>query len=160
MYSIGYKSQCWQIIGTNYMPSCELNIHISPWWWQTELTESQSDINRALQGRTLLGHPYPSWSVCPVSGCCIYGVLSPEGQFSGPDIAWVYPDSRTALLGERESHSFFPSLRPISGCWQDSQSTVVNIKPHRIYEGIFVGTFQDGRMIEVTSVIMFISNKG
>ena len=29
-------------------------------------------------------------------------------------------------------------------------STDVNIKTHRVYEDIFVGTFQDGRMIEVT----------
>ena len=31
-----------------------------------------------------------------------------------------------------------------------TESTVVNIKTHRVYEEIFVGTFQDGRMIEVT----------
>ena len=65
-------------------------------------TESELIFDDKSQGRTLFGSAYPSWSVCPVSGCCIYGVLSPGGQFTGDDIAWVYPDSRTVLLGERK----------------------------------------------------------
>ena len=89
-----------------------------------------------------------------MSGCCIYGVLSPGGQFTGDDIAWVYPDSRTVLLGERKpevsqlfSHSFFPSAQSHIGLLTIFS---VNSRKHKIYEEIFAGTFQDGRMIEVT----------
>ena len=59
------------------------------------------------QGRGWFGQQYPSWTVCPVSGCCIYGVLDKYGQFSGDDIAWVYPDYKTVLLGERKLCSSF-----------------------------------------------------
>ena len=104
------------------------------------------------QGRTLFGSHYPSWTFCPVSGCCLYGVLSPGGQFSGDDIAWVYPDSRTALVGERESRvapaqqtTFYPHIWMLNLLWVN----IVNLKTHRIYEEIFLGTFQDGKMIEV-----------
>lgn len=45
------------------------------------------------------GRRQASWSLCPVSGCCLYGLLDSEGQFTGDNIAWVYPDNKTALLG-------------------------------------------------------------
>ena len=48
------------------------------------------------------GRRQASWSLCPVSGCCLYGLLDPYGQFTGDNIAWVYPDNKTALLGGSE----------------------------------------------------------
>ena len=45
------------------------------------------------------GSRQASWSLCPVSRCCLYGLLDSEGQFTGDNIAWVYPDNKTALLG-------------------------------------------------------------
>jgi len=54
------------------------------------------------QDRGWFGSCSPSWSFCPVSGCCIYGPLNKHGQFTGDDIAWVYPDNKTALLGSFE----------------------------------------------------------
>ena len=103
-----------------------------------------------------------------MSGCCIYGVLSPGGLFTGDDIAWVYPDSRTALLGERESqrererercHNFLATVFPPDPSHIGMLTLFsVNNRKHKIYEEIFVGTFQDGRMIEVTVTYLISTN--
>ena len=97
-----------------------------------------------------------------MSGCCIYGVLSPGGQFTGDEIAWVYPDSRTALLGERESqrcHNILATVFPLAPSHIGMLTLFsVNNRKHKIYEEIFVGTFQDGRMIVVTVTNLISTN--
>ena len=58
----------------------------------------------AFRCRTILFRPraagLASWTQCPVSGCILYGELDTAATFTGDSVAWVYPDHRTALLGE------------------------------------------------------------
>ena len=60
------------------------------------------------------GRRQSSWTLCPVSGCCLYGALDSGGQFTGDNIAWVYPDYRTALLG---NVSIFVIVKTWRECW-------------------------------------------
>ena len=77
------------------------------------------------------GRRQSSWTLCPVSGCCLYGALDSGGQFTGDNIAWVYPDYRTALLG---NVSIFVIVKTLT----------------RILIDIFSGKFVNGKMVEAS----------
>ena len=85
-YCAGFK--CKSIY---FLPQVEIR-------WQHEMSNQKFVF--IIQGSSLWGK-YNSWTVCPVSGCCIYGVLDQQGTFSGNNIAWVYPDYKNALIGDK-----------------------------------------------------------
>ena len=53
----------------------------------------------------------PAWAVDPVSQCWLYGPLDNMGQFTGDNIAWVFPDNTTALIGKIGIHHIFLVIR-------------------------------------------------
>jgi len=80
------------------------------------------------QGRSVTGYVLPSWTLCPVSGCCIYGVLSKDGKFTGENIAWVYPDYKHALIGTFEDGQMVEACQAVVSYKNVSNKGLLTLK--------------------------------